>query len=266
MTQKELSFNPDSIREIQEKLNNHHVYQMIDSIETLQLFMEHHIFSVWDFMSLVKFLQNAIAPARSPWGLHSSRQSRRFINSIVLEEESDLGLPDKDGNPTYASHFEMYAEAMKEIGANAETGLRFSEAVTKFGFTPAIELSNIPVPSKVFMETTFRFIDTGKPHLVAAAFALGREKIIPDMFRQILRKMEVPQNKTPAFTYYLERHIHLDEDFHAPLSIAMLNELCDSDPEKIKEAQQTAIAAIEARIKFWDGVALALSNQKKQVA
>ena len=40
-------------------------------------------------------------------------QIRRLINSIVLEEESDV---DADGNPS--SHYEMYLDAMKQSGAN----------------------------------------------------------------------------------------------------------------------------------------------------
>lgn len=254
-------FNLNSIKELQMELNNHNVYKTIKDHESLRIFMEHHIFSVWDFMSLVKYLQHSIAPAKIPWGIHASRNVRRFINSIVLEEESDIGLPDKDGKTTYASHFEMYCEAMNEIKANPNRAIEFSNAVQKYGFQPSIELMFIPEASKVFVKKTMEFIRTDKPHIVAAAFALGREKIIPDMFRKLLSEMDVQKEEAPAFYYYLDRHIHLDEDFHAPLSLQMLNELCDGEAKKIAEAEDAAKAAISARIKFWDGVELAIQER-----
>ena len=259
-------FNTKALEKIQEELNRHRVYGMIKDHETLQIFMEHHVYSVWDFMSLVKFLQNHIAPARAPWGVVSSRNSRRFINSIVLEEESDIGLPDAEGKPTYASHFEMYCSAMNEVGANSENALEFSRAVGRYGFTPSVDLMYIPAASKRFMNKTISFLETGKPHVVAAAFALGREKIIPDMFRQLLKEMNTGKEEAPAFHYYLERHIHLDEDFHAPLSLQMLNELCEGDEKKLAEAQEAAQEAIRARIEFWDGVADAMKNAATRVA
>jgi len=253
-------FNLEVISELQQNLNHHGVYKLVNGQEALQIFMQHHVFSVWDFMSLVKYLQNHLAPARSPWGIHASRESRRFINSIVLEEESDTGLPDENGNPTYASHFEMYCDAMEEVNADTTIVKKFATAVMKHGFEPGIESLAVPDASRVFMQKTMGFIGTDKPHVVAAAFALGREKIIPDMFRQLLSAMNLSDKEAPAFHYYLERHIHLDEDFHAPLSLHMLNELCDGDAKKLNESEKAAQDAIKARIEFWDGVANVLQS------
>ena len=71
--------------------------------------------------------------------------------------------------------------------------------------------------------------------------------------------MKVSQTEAPAYHYYLERHIHLDEDHHGPLSIQMLDELCGGNPHKLREAERAAREAIIARIEFWDG-AYALSS------
>jgi hypothetical protein len=38
-------------------LNQHPLYAAVQSIEDLRVFMAHHIYSVWDFMSLLKALQ-----------------------------------------------------------------------------------------------------------------------------------------------------------------------------------------------------------------
>ena len=38
-------------------LLEHSIYSETDSLAKLQLFMQHHVFAVWDFMSLFKSLQ-----------------------------------------------------------------------------------------------------------------------------------------------------------------------------------------------------------------
>jgi hypothetical protein len=216
--------------------------------------MSHHVFPVWDFMSLAKYLQSKIAHTNVPWIPSGDPSVRRFINKIVLEEESDIGLPDKVGAESYASHFELYCQAMDEVGANSQKPREFIESVERGGVKDALEKSDIRAPAREFMQTTFRFIDSDKPHVVAAAFALGREHVIPSMFRAFLANMKVGKEQAPVFHYYLERHIHLDETSHAPLSLKMLGLLCGENKEHMQEAQQAARQAVEARIHFWGGV------------
>lgn len=256
------TFNPAVIRPLQDALNRHPIYSALSSIEDLRLFMGHHIYSVWDFMSVIKYLQQKIAPTRFPWTPIGHPSVRRFINALVLEEESDEGLPDAQGNPTYASHFELYCQAMREVGADVERPLRFLEVVKKDGIAAALGSDYPPPASRRFMETTFGFIATDKPHVVAAAFALGREHIIPGMFRSLLHDLKVTSRDAPSFHYYLNRHIHLDEDFHAPLSLLLLNELCEGDAAKLREAEEAARKAVEGRIQFWDGVLAALKANR----
>ena len=81
------------------------------------------------------------------------------------------------------------------------------------------------------------------------------------MFRAFLQRMAVTEEQAPVFHYYLRRHIHLDEDFHAPLSLRLLDSLCGGDLLKIAEAREAAVRAVEARIEFWDGVLAALPSQ-----
>ena len=172
----------------------------------------------------------------------------------MLEEESDEGFtPDSDSN-SFSSHFELYCEAMKEIGADNAAPLKFVDTVRDQGIDSALKLASVPEPSRAFTGTTFRFIESGKPHMVAAALALGREHIIPSMFRSFLKDMSVSESDAPAFHYYLKRHIHLDEDFHAPLSLRLLNSLCEGDASRQAEAIDAAQEAVNARLKFWDGV------------
>jgi hypothetical protein len=93
--------------------------------------------------------------------------------------------------------------------------------------------------------------------------ALGREHIIPCIFRSILKNIGITESQAPIFHYYLNRHIGLDEDFHAPLSLRLLNSLCDDNEQKTTEAIDAAKLAVNARLKFWDGVLEAINLQKK---
>ncbi len=249
-----------AILPLREQLDQHPVYAAVQSLKELQRFMSRHIFSVWDFMSLLKYLQGTLAPVTQPWAPSGDPTVRRFINDIVLEEESDLGLPDAEGNTTYASHFELYGQAMEEVGASSKHAMAFARDAANEGLSTALKDHDTALPeaAKRFMQQTFAFIDTGKPHVVAAAFALGREHIIPPMFRSLLKEMAITKEQAPAFHYYLERHIHLDEDHHGPLSMRMLNLLCAGDQQRIEEAEATACKALQARIEFWDGVLTAL--------
>lgn len=251
-------FPEDRIQAFQQRLAAHPIYTGLKTVADLRLFMTHHVYSVWDFMSLCKFLQNDLAPSAYPWKPRGHPAARRFINEIVIEEESDEGPPDADGNPTYGSHFELYCGAMREIGADPEPAIRFVETAAAEGIQNALATSAAPAPAEAFMRTTFGFIDTQRPHVVAAAFALGREHIIPAMFRAFLRDMNITPADAPIFHYYLNRHIHLDEDHHAPLSLLVLNEACGGDPARVEEAVQAAEQAVEARVHFWDGVLAAL--------
>lgn len=241
-----------TIESFRSSLEEHPVYAALHTIEDLQLFMEHHVYSVWDFMSLIKYLQAEIAPTTYPWVPRGDGDVRRFINELVLEEESDEALP--ASGQQFGSHFELYCQAMAEIGADADKPLRFIERVKADGIKTALAHPEVPAPSRAFTEQTFAFIDSGKPHAVAAALALGREHIIPCMFRALLDKIGIGEQDAPAFHYYLKRHIHLDEDFHAPLSLRLLNGLCGGDDAKTAEAIAAGRQAVAARVSFWDGV------------
>ncbi len=257
-------FDVSVLDALRHKLDNHPIYTAVHSVDDLRVFMSQHVFSVWDFMSVVKYLQQEIAPTAYPWSPRSQPSVRYFINQLVLEEESDLGLPDAQGNPTYASHFELYCAAMQEIGADPSVVLAFVAKASSEGMVPAFAMNIAPAAALQFMKSTFGFLDSGKPHVVAAAFALGREHIIPGMFRALLRRMGITEQDAPTFHYYLNRHIHLDADFHGPISLQLLDELCGGEAARLKEAAAAATAAIEARILFWDGILAALNGKNEQ--
>ncbi len=249
------TFPLEKITALKNELSVHPIYSSIKDLNDLSLFMQHHIYSVWDFMSLVKYLQQHIAPAQTPWLPSTNPEMRRFINDIVLEEESDEGLPLADGTRTYTSHFRLYMQAMEEVKKGSSDSMEaFIKRVESSGLEMALLSEDIPVSSGIFMRQTFSFVETDQPHIIAAAFAFGREHIIPQMFRALLDKMNVSREQAAVFHYYLDRHIELDGDHHGPLSMRMLEILCEGDTQKIAEAEEAALQAIRARIDFWDGV------------
>ena len=243
------AINHDIIN-LQNKLENHPIYESIETQEELQCFVEHHIYSVWDFMSLVKYLQFRLAPASYPWFPQVSGHITRFINEIVLEEESDE-LPNSD---QFSSHFEIYQKAMIEIGADINKSEKFIQFVKNDGLENVLDSSDIPVSAKKFISTTFNFIKSDKLHIVASAFTYGRETIIPAMFRSIVKKLGVRESKCPIFYYYINRHIEVDDEKHGPMAINLLDIVCGNDKEKYNEAVETAKIALNARIEFWDDI------------
>ncbi len=251
------ALNLEHLEPLRAQLDTHALYGAIQRIEDLRIFMRHHVFSVWDFMSLIKYLQRTIAPIALPWRPISEPSLRYFINQLVQEEESDA-VPLVSGEVLYASHFELYCRAMDEVGADSSFPRRFLELVAECDLDTALYSELVPLPARYFCETTFCFIREDKPHLVAAALALGRETLIPGMFRRFLERMGIGEKQAPVFHAYLKRHIHLDEDFHGPLAMRLLEMLCGGDPERIEEAETAAEEAICARIRFWDGVLAAI--------
>jgi len=187
------------IIELQEKLRCHPVYDSIKTIEDLRCFTEHHIYSVWDFMSLVKYLQSEIAPATYPWFPEKKGNQRRFINEIVLEEESDVTLL----KGKYLSHFEIYQLAMNEIGADTIPSRLFIEFIKRRGISELKYSPDVPLSAEKFIRNTFNFIQTKKLHVIASAFTFGRETIVPLMFRSILNTLGVSKEDCPTFYYYI---------------------------------------------------------------
>jgi pyrroloquinoline quinone (PQQ) biosynthesis protein C len=240
-----------AILPVRSQLLSHPVFFALNSLDKLKVFMEYHIYAVWDFMSLLKALQARLTCITIPWFPQGSPLARYFINEIVMGEESDLHY---DGRRI--SHFELYLEAMQEIGCATEPVIRFLEALKEGrNLEQACMIADVPGPALSFMQTTFNCIRSDKPHLLAAAFTLGREDLIPDMFLQLVRQLEREfPAKVKTFKYYLERHIEVDGQHHSILAYQMLEELCQDSATYWAEAQNEVLLALDARKSLWDGV------------
>ena len=226
---------------------NHELYKELKTIEDVKKLMEIHVYAVWDFMSLLKGLQIELTCTTIPWKPVGENKIRRLINSIVLEEESDV---DSLGNPS--SHYEMYLDAMKECGANTYEIEKFVSSVSE------LKLPKVNKYIDAFLSTTFDILKTGEAHKIASAFTFGREDLIPDMFTAIVNDLS-KKNNLSKFEYYLERHIELDGGEHGPLALELISNLCGDDMRKWQEVEDTAIACLVARKKLWDAVLSAVN-------
>lgn len=241
-----------SIQKYKDELLNHSLYNEINTIEDLHCFLENHVFAVWDFMSLLKALQNNLTCTTTPWIPIGNPEIRYLINEIVLAEETDVN---QNGNRK--SHYELYLDAMIACGASTNYIASFLKDVeaTKNIFV-SIKQSALHPKVKAFLDFTFRVVEEGQPHQIAAAFTFGREDLIPEMFTAILKEFQVnfPKNDLSKLIYYFERHIELDADEHGPMAMKMIEELCGNDEKKWQEVEDISILALEKRIELWDAI------------
>jgi hypothetical protein len=235
------------IDELQKQLNLHPLFSELNTLENVRVFMESHVWAVWDFMSLLKRLQRDVTCVELPWRPSAySTKMVRFINQIVVGEESDL---DAHGHPV--SHFELYIGAMREVGANTTKIEKFLREG---------DWNLMPLHAREFTRGTLRTALEADTLTVAAAFFYGREKAIPGMFQTMLDTLRHSGVSCPRLDYYLERHIHVDGEEHGPLSEQCLEELCGGDAVKLKEAEAVGVASLKARLAFWDGTLLSLRS------
>lgn len=242
----------NSIQPQKELLLHHPLYKKVKTIEDLQCFLENHIYAVWDFMSLLKALQSKLTCTTTPWFATANPQTRYLINEIVVAEESDLTI---DGRRL--SHYEMYIEAMQSCGANTEGIEHFLTEVDSLqNIFVAIKTSTLHPNIKAFLDFTFRVIEEGKAHEIAAAFTFGREDLIPSMFTAILKNFQenFPETDLSKLIYYFERHIELDADDHGPMAMKMITELCGTDAQKWSDVEEVSKLALEKRIGLWDAI------------
>jgi hypothetical protein len=219
--------------------------------------MQHHVYAVWDFMSLLKSLQQELTCVNPPWIPVGNANTRYLINEIVTGEESDL-----DDQGRRISHFELYLEAMEQAGADTRPIRQLINLIAKA--TPveqAIEEKVQEVEVRNFLSFTFDTIARRDLPSLASVFTFGREDLIPDMFLQIVYEfLKAAPGKVSLFKYYLERHIEVDGGHHSLLATKMVEELCGDDLNKWEQATRSAIAALESRIQLWDGVVTRIST------
>ena len=234
-----------------QQLLEHPLYDVIGNLPALRIFMQHHVFAVWDFMSLLKALQHRYTGMNSPWLPAQNPLACRLINEIVLGEESD-----EDDHESYCSHFELYHQAMRSSGADT---LQIDQVIDRLRNGALLEetlISSDTSPAvKKFTLSTFEWIQQGTNIEIASAFTFGREDLLPGVFRKIVGQINREESgKLEPFLYYLDRHIELDEDRHGPMADRLIVDLCGNDDDAWQQAEKAAIRALQLRIELWDEI------------
>lgn len=245
----------DRLARDRRRVVEHAVYRYLDHPGALRIFMEHHVWAVWDFMSLLTRLQRDLTCVSVPWvPTNVPPEVRRFVNEIKLGEESDT-------SPLggWTSHFELYTAAMEEVGADPSAVLKMIEVVKDRAGGVVVEVPDIGPPGAgAFVRTTLSIVRDGDTIDVAAAFALGREQLIPDLFRPIIRRL----GGAPLLADYLARHVELDEGEHGPLAERLVTHLADHHPRGWECAEQSARVSLRARARLWDSVLRAIGDAR----
>lgn len=241
----------ERIEPLRRQIINHKVYSVIREVDDLKVFMRYHVYAVWDFMSLLKSLQNSLTCITVPWFPKGDAEVRHLINEIVVGEESDV-----DSNGNAKSHFELYLDAMEQCGADTREIKTFIREIQSHGdMEAAFETAGTPEKAREFVRHTFEVIGSGKDHIQAATFTFGREDLIPGMFLSIINDIHQHfPDSISVFKYYLERHIEVDGDHHSHLALRMTANLCGEDELHWNEAETATIHSLQKRITLWDGV------------
>jgi len=243
------------------QLLDHPVYAEVDSVEDLRRFMEDHVFAVWDFMSLLKRLQQDLTCTKVPWFPADNARAARLINDIVIGEETDV---DPDGS--FVSHLDLYLRAMADVGANtrqfdtfrslARVGTSVETAMVRTGAPPHVQ---------AFVAHTMALAQSGSTEEVLAAFFYGREDIIPEMFSRLQKTLAGARRDDASlrnFIYYIERHIELDGDSHGPMGRELLEGLVADSPQRHQRALHAACNSIKARMDLWNGTLSTLREMR----
>ncbi len=224
--------------------------------------MQHHVFAVWDFMSLLKSLQRRLSCVDVPWVPVGDPYLRRLVNDIVMSEETDEDSPEG-----YSSHFELYLVAMRQAGADTTAIDDLVKRIErKESVARALDRCGAPPAARRFVQSTFDVINAGEPHCIAAYFTFGREDVVPQMFKNIVAEIRKSNDtQLDRFIYYLDRHIAVDTNVHGPMAFDMIGRICGDSEIKWREATERAVIAIRARARLWDAVVEIIEARRPRI-
>lgn len=254
-------FESSEVTQLQWEIQHHPAFKNMKSQLHLRIFMEHHVFQVWDFMILLKSIQFGINNIYkqgynnfSCWFPKVPGKFSRLITEICLDEESDEALWD-------LSHFEYYLKAMEQSNCemyHIERALQYVRSNT--GENQNLE--NVDFFPSEAVEEHFRYMRnisniTENPEALLykplASFCVCREGLIPDFFSSIVKEIsQKSQISNNYFIQYLTRHIELDGDEHSEKWYELLGYFLDDD--NFDDALEIIIQSLRLRKQVLDEI------------
>lgn len=244
------------LKGLRRKLAKHRLYKSLHKVEDIQEFAEHHVFAVWGSMSLLKVLQQQLTNTKIPWSPVPNPVLARLINEMVLTEESGI-----NEQGLAQSHFEMYVDAMQEIGADTSQIHQFVQLIYA-GATVDYAMNQIKIDRKIshFIVYIFNIIKTGKTHLIAASLILSRTDIPSKIFLEILTDTEQDAHK---WKYCLTHHAEFNPGQYGTSSLELIAELCGKNKKDWQEVIEVAKHALNQKIILWNRITEMIEHKQQ---
>lgn len=240
---------PQNLAAVRQQLQHHPLYRSLSGPADLRVFMQGHVFAVWDFMTLLKSLQRELTAVSLPWVPTDDPETARLVNELVLAEETDA--IEGPAGVRHLSHFAWYLEAMSEVGADRRAiDAWVSRIRSGASFEDALAGAQLPAGVRAFLGSTAAILR--EPLAVrAAAFHHSRELVIPEMFLPIAENLDRQGVGCPTLIAYLRRHVMLDSGEHSLASEQMVRRLLEASPAQAERAQEVSLEALVARTALW---------------
>lgn len=230
-------------------LSRHAVLDLLRTPEAVRVFLRFQVFAVWDYMTLLKAMQQRFTGSTLPWKPAPwSGEVVRLVNQLVLDEESDL---DRDGR--IRSHYQSFLEIMAEAGVSTS---EIRQLVASGDPEP------LPGPVRRFVAFTLGTATTGMDEELAAALLIGREAGVPEAYAAISRAVGNQRVGFTRLARYCDRHVDRDDAAtHRLLAIAE-RELIGFDSRRREWAEASARRALEVRRDLWNAAARAIVQER----
>jgi hypothetical protein len=235
-----------------DEVENHDVFDHVDTVEDARIFLNHYCFAAWDFQILVE----------------AYRQPEQASNPLdclppVPPSPDSGGLADQIAyNPQYGEYIDPTHEIVgklmdfidADVGRFHDFTLDLQDREVRLGV--ALQENDVPPESREHIRTTVSIVHTQNLPRIVGALALGRRDIIPIEFAKQLkhRHIESSPHRIEVKGRYLDiaRGIEVDNLLHVDrlLSDPRLPE----DDGWREEALQGAAKMLMARRELLNGI------------
>jgi len=238
---------PKEFKEFTEITNSvikHSLFGRLNTVENIRIYSEFQIWCVWDFMSILKVVQNLVFTNSTMWLPPKNTTLGYNLYRLLMTEETDRSHPNIAKQRT--SHFELFIYAMQEMKADTSLIAEFIHHVRN-GENLSIILKNLKVNQAVvkFLEINHSLIHQN-PINAVALLSLTRENFLPAVFKAVVGHSNINNKVIEPFIWYHKRHIQLDEGVHGPIANDLFNEYIVND-EEILLSLKSSIISLSAR-------------------